>query len=325
MMRAAVYDEYGEPATVLHTKEVTKPQPKEHEVLVKTTLAAVHNHDVSTVQGRYGVRPALPAIGGSEAVGVVEAVGAAVTSVKPGARVAVAGAQGTWAEYFTAPATSAVVVPDDIADEAAAQLISMPVSAHILVADLGLQPGDWFAMNTANGVVGIIADSVAKSKGLHMLKIVRRDEAKRQLEALGMEHVVSTEHSGWRDEVKRATGGEPIKSGIDCIGGSAAGDLLDLLGYGGQLVSFGCLEGKPLELSAQHFIFNAKTVRGFWLRDGVKRQGHAAFAEAVQATLRDVRAGKLTLSAQAVVPLDDIRKAIVASLSHKKGKVLVKP
>ena len=64
-------------------------------------LSPIHNHDLWTVRGEYGYKPALPAaIGGTEAVGVITDVGAGVDEAMIGQRVAVAGINGTWAQYF---------------------------------------------------------------------------------------------------------------------------------------------------------------------------------------------------------------------------------
>ncbi|MCS4292576.1 NADPH:quinone reductase-like Zn-dependent oxidoreductase [Comamonas sp. BIGb0152] len=123
------------------------------------------------MRGRYGYKPTPPAIGGSEAIGVVEAVGPDVDSASSGQRVAAAGVHGTWAEYFLAP------VPDAIPDEVVAQLIAMPLSALMLLELLNIKPGQWIAQNTANGAVGKTLAMLAGARGLHALNLLRRDEA----------------------------------------------------------------------------------------------------------------------------------------------------
>ena len=77
-MRALIHHSFGDPAQVLGVEDVETPQPGPGEVLVRTVLSPIHNHDLSTVRGQYGYRPDLPAIGGSEAVGLIEAVGEGV-------------------------------------------------------------------------------------------------------------------------------------------------------------------------------------------------------------------------------------------------------
>src|SRR3546814_1864698 len=96
-------------------------------------LAPIHNHDRLTVRGQYGYKPALPAIGGSEGLGVVDALGAGVEGLAVGQRVAAASGRGKWAEYFVAPARMVIPMPDAIADETAAQLVATPLSALMLL------------------------------------------------------------------------------------------------------------------------------------------------------------------------------------------------
>ncbi|WP_345784552.1 alcohol dehydrogenase catalytic domain-containing protein, partial [Stenotrophomonas sp.] len=74
-MRAALHDTFGDPTVVLHGGDAATPQPGKGEVRIRTVLAPIHNHDLWTVRGQYGYKPTLPAIGGSEATGVIDALG----------------------------------------------------------------------------------------------------------------------------------------------------------------------------------------------------------------------------------------------------------
>ena len=128
-MRALIQDEFGDPASVLSVREVPLPEPRPGQVRIRTLLAPIHNHDLWTVKGDYGYKPALPAASGSEAVGVIDALGEGVEGFTVGQRVATGSAFGTWAEYFVAGAAGLLPVPGEISDEAAAQLFSMPFSS----------------------------------------------------------------------------------------------------------------------------------------------------------------------------------------------------
>ena len=103
-MRSASYNAFGKPSEVLSITDSPMPEPSPNEVRIKTILASIHNHDLITVKGQYGDKPDLPATAGSEALGVIDAVGENVKGFSVGDRVAAASVQGTWAEYFTAPA-----------------------------------------------------------------------------------------------------------------------------------------------------------------------------------------------------------------------------
>ena len=80
-MRSAIHTTFGEPADVLALEESPVPEPGPGQVRIKTILSPIHNHDLWTVRGSYGYKPELPAIGGSEAVGTVDALGEGVTGI----------------------------------------------------------------------------------------------------------------------------------------------------------------------------------------------------------------------------------------------------
>src|SRR5690606_2510434 len=120
------------------SQEMERPKPGPGQVLVRMVLAPIHNHDLMTIAGQYSFKPELPAVPGTEAVGIVEELGEGVTNFQVGQRIA-GGARGTWAEYYLADAKRSVPVPDSVDDETACQLVSMPLSARMLLESLNLQ------------------------------------------------------------------------------------------------------------------------------------------------------------------------------------------
>lgn len=325
-MLSALHRTFGEPAEVLTPADAPTPEPKAGEVRIKTILSPIHNHDLWTVRGQYGYKPALPAIGGTEAVGIVDALGPGVTGVAPGTRVAAAGVHETWAEYFLAPAKSLVPLPEAIADEAAAQLIAMPFSAITLLDFLGVDKGDWVIQNTANGAVGKTLAMLAAARGIHVVNLVRRDEGVGELESLGIANAVSTASPGWKERVAEITGGAPIRAAVDSIGGDASGDLMHLLGDNGLLVSFGSMAGEPMRIPSGATIFKQAVVKGFW---GAKVSADMApekRAALIGELMRLVASGELKLPVEAVFGLDRIKDAVLASQAPGKiGKVLLRP
>jgi NADPH:quinone reductase-like Zn-dependent oxidoreductase len=323
-MRSAVHAKFGNPAEVLTLGESPVPQPGAGQVRVRTILAPIHNHDLWTVWGQYGYKPTLPAIGGSEAVGIVDALGDGVLGIAVGQRVAVASVHGTWAEYFLAPAQGLVPVPDSIADEVAAQLIAMPFSAIALLEFLHVERGDWIIQNSANGAVGKTLAILAKARGVHVVNLVRRDAGVSELAELGIDHAVSTAQEGWQQHVHSIVGDAPIRAAVDSIGGKASGDLLALLGENGLLVSFGATTTESMAISSKDLIFKQITVKGFW----GSKLGGAMPAEVkrplIGELLRLAAAGELKLPVEAVYDLTDVAQAAVASAQPgRKGKVLL--
>lgn len=325
-MRALIHHEFGDPAEVLAVEDVPLPEPGPREVRIRVTLSPIHNHDLWTVRGSYGYKPDLPARAGTEAVGVVDAVGAEVEGIAVGERVATGGTFGTWGEYVVAKPGAVVPVPDGVPDEVAAQLISMPFSAITLVDFLEVSAGDVIIQNTANGTVGRLVSQIATSRGIRVVGLVRREEDAATLTASGFPDIVATDAEGWQDRVRELVGDTPIRAAVDSVGGRAAGDLLHLLGDGGTLVSFGAMASPKLELLSGDLIFKQAVVKGFW---GSKVSAampadtrRALFGELFQL----IGAGRLTLPVDSVHSLDDVRAAVEASgRQGRVGKVLLRP
>lgn len=324
-MRSIVHPEFGDPTEVLEVAERPLPEPGRGQVRVRTLLSPIHNHDLWTIRGTYGYKPDLPAAAGTEAVGVVDALGEGVESLQVGQRVATGGTFGVWSEYFLAPAAGLIPVPEGLSDETAAQLISMPFSALSLLDFLDVQPGEWIVQNTANGAVGRLVAQFARARGVHVLGLVRRDAGVEELAALGIHDVVSTESPQWRERAAEILGADAPRAAVDSVGGEAAGDLLSLLAEGGTLVSFGSMGSPTLQLAAGDLIFKQATVKGFWgskisqTMDAATRG--ALFGELVQR----IGSGEVELPVDAVFPFEQAREAAAASaVPGRAGKVLLR-
>ncbi|MFV5264541.1 zinc-binding dehydrogenase [Acinetobacter courvalinii] len=325
-MQSIIHHSFGEPAEVLQLAEMPQPEPKAGEVRIKTILSPMHNHDVWTVRGSYGYKPTLPAIGGSEAVGIVDAVGEGVDQSKLGQRVAVAGVHGSWAEYFIAPAQAIIPLNDAIDNETAAQLIGMPISALMLLDFVNVQPGQWLIQNTANGAVGKTVAMIAQARGLQVINLVRRSDAIAEMQALGIQHVVATDQDDWKAQVKALHADQPLIAGVDSIGGSASGEMLNLLSENSLLVSFGSMTGETMQISSGDLIFKQATVKGFWA-SVVSKEMPAERKKALFVELLTLAAQKkLILPVEGVFGFDEIQTAALkATQGARQGKVLLKP
>jgi NADPH:quinone reductase len=324
-MRSVLHREFGEPADVLEIAESPVPQPGPGEVRIRTVLAPIHNHDLWTIRGRYGDRPSLPAIGGSEALGVVDALGEGVGGLAIGQRVNVASGRGTWAEWFVAPAKMAIPVPDAVDDATAAQLVAMPLSALMLLELLAVEPGQWIVHNAANGAVGKTLAMLAAARGVPVLGLVRRSAAIAELSALGIGNVVATDRAEWKRDARAVLGDAGARAAVDSVGGQASADLVSLLGDEGTLVSFGAMGGEPMLLPPGDLIFRHVTVKGFWGSKVGRAMAPADRRRLVGELLQRAAAGELQLPVDAVYPLEDAARAAAESLRPGRGgKVLLR-
>lgn len=323
MMNAAVFYNFGDPAKVIAVEQVEIPQPGDHDVLVRMVMSPIHNHDLVTVRGQYGVKPVLPAVGGSEGVGIVTALGAKVTGVQIGARVAAAGLKQGWAEYFVAPAASLVPIPDAMTDETAAQILGMPLSSVLALNQYDAQPGDWIIVNAGNGAVGKVIAAAGRARGVRVALLVRREQARADLMAQGFEHVFVDTDAGWQDRLREVIGTARVAGGVDNIGGPAAGELAALISADGLLLSFGAMSGQPVQISASDLIFKQITLRGYWsyveFRKLTPAQMGAVIAEVFSLSL----SGQLVLPVAGIFPLAEAASAMAASAVPRDGKVLI--
>jgi NADPH2:quinone reductase len=321
-MRCVAYNAFGVPHEVLHLAERPVPKPGPGEIRVRMTLSPIHNHDLWTIRGEYGVKPQLPAIGGTEAAGIVDEVGEGVTAPAVGQRVAAGSVVGAWAEYFVARAAAVVPVPDAINDDVACQLMAMPLSAMMALEELGVRPDQWMIQNAATGAVGKTLAMIAKARGVHVVNVVRRSAGVAELAALGIGNAVSSSEAGWQKRVEAMTRGAPIVAALDSVGGEESGQLLHLLGEGGQLMTFGAMANQPMIVDPGDLIFKQTTIKGFWaakLGSGPRR---AEIPRAIGEIVRLAATGELKLSVEKAYPLEEAAEAARASMQPgRTGKI----
>jgi NADPH:quinone reductase-like Zn-dependent oxidoreductase len=321
-VRALVHTSFGEPADVVTLGERPDPQPRAGEVLLRVRRSPIHNHDLATIRGIYGYKPALPAVPGSEVLGTIDALGEGVVGLRIGQRVAGAG-RGAWAEYMIVPAAGAVPIPDAIDDDRAAQLIAMPMSALVLFRYLQVRSGAWIAQNAANGAVGRILMIVAQKRGVNIVNLVRSENAAEDLKRHGAKHVVVTQLDGWQDEARALTGGEGFARIVDSIAGSQSLEMQRLLAPRGELIVFGGLAGSAMKLDPGLMIANELVVRGFWMTPWMTRASDEERGDAMAAVFELAMKNELPLPVGGVYSLDRHADALrAAQTPGRAGKIL---
>lgn len=324
-MRSLVIERFGDPQQVLIARERPVPQPGPGEVRLKLIQSPIHTHDLELVRGEYGYKPPLPTTPGTEAVGYVDALGPDVTHLQLGQRVCAAGLDAAWAEFFIARARGVVPLPDALSDDAACQLLAMPLSASMLVDNLALRPGDWMIQNTANGAIGRIVNAFATRRGFRVINLVRSLTAATVMRAAGYSHVVSREDPEWPQQVARILQGAKLQHAVDSLGGDAANELLGVLDTGGTLVSFGSMVSLTLNIHVDNLLYKQATLRGFW----AAKQSALITAEERARMIREiidmVLAGELALTVDAAFDLAHAGDAASAvSRPNRLGKVALR-
>jgi NADPH:quinone reductase-like Zn-dependent oxidoreductase len=206
-----------EPTDVLRLETRPVPEPGKGQVRIRVQAAPIHPTDLHILRGRYGFAPRLPAVLGVECVGIVDALGEGVESVGVGQRVITVGITGTWQQYVVADAGRVVAVPDEMSASTAAQLLTNPLTALLLVTrELDVRPDEWLLQTAAGSTVGKLVLQLGRHFGFKTINVVRRRAAVDEILDLGGTEVICTEDEDLRERVPEIAGDEGIRKAIDC-------------------------------------------------------------------------------------------------------------
>jgi trans-2-enoyl-CoA reductase len=323
-INAAVYEKHGNPADVLHLETRPWPIPAADEAVVKMRAAPVNPADLNQIEGKYPVRPELPATPGFEGAGVVVELGANVKDLTTGTPVILPHNIGTWRDAVAVKAEELVVVPDGIDPVQAAMLKINPLTAWRLLHDyVDLHKGDWLIQNAANSAAGRDVIQIAHELGFKTVNVVRRVEVIDELHAEGGD-VVLVDGENLREEVKRATGGASIRLGLNSVGGDSALRLANCLAPGGTLVSFGAMSLQPLKIPTGLLIFKDLRFRGIWINKWYDSATPAERMETFRLLFDMARRGLLKTKVEKAYPLGEVKAAVAhASQGKRSGKIIL--
>jgi NADPH:quinone reductase len=258
-MKAIRFAQTGGPE-VLTLQEAELGAPGPGQVRVRHTAIGVNFIDTYQRSGLYKL--ALPSGLGSEAAGVVEAVGEGVTSVEKGDRVAYCTAPpGAYAEAHNVPAGKLVKLPDYVSDEvAAAAMLKGLTVQYLLKQTFKVQPGMTILFHSAAGGVGLIAGQWARHLGVNAIGTVGSDSKIALAKANGYGTVLNLRQDGWVAAVREATDGQGVPVVYDSVGKDTFLASLECLAPLGMMVSFGNSSGAvpafdPVILSQKGSLF----------------------------------------------------------------------
>lgn len=322
-MKAVVQDRYGSPDD-LEIREVDKPVPAEHEVLVRVHAASVNARDWHLLRGdpyiarlMMGFRGPKAKIRGTDFAGRVEAVGSAVKRLRPGDEV-FGEADGAFAEYVCAPEDVAEAKPVGLTFEQAAALPLAGNTALMGIRDAGqVQPGQKVLVNGASGGVGPFAVQIAKSYGAEVTGVC----STRNLDLVrssGADHVIDYTHEDF------TRNGQRYDVVFDLVGNRSLTDCRRALTPTGTLVlsGGGVFEGGSL-LGPMGLLLKAQA-RSRFVRHRLLQLMAVPSRENL-ATLRELaESGKITPVIDRTFPLSEAPEAIrYLEVEHARAKVVI--
>ena len=323
-MKAIQIEAFGNPAEVMKLVDVPDVgPPAEGEVVIALEASPINMSDLLMISGRYGYRPKLPAVMGSEGVGRVTAVGSGVKHLKEGDRTLAPYPSAAWAERVKTNARSLRPLSGGDVQQLAMLSIN-PATAYLMLTQyVKLLPGSWIAHNSANSSVGRALIPIARSLGLKTINVVRRDDVVAEIKAIGGD-VVLVDGPDLNKRVAAETGKAPISLTIDGVGDTATANLLGCLAEGGTHVFYSSISGKPFSTTGSQLIFRDLSIRGFWLPNWFKT------ATADQITAMYDHLTPLVLSGAISAPVAGTfgfaqYAQAVAVASRNRGKALLTP
>ena len=322
-INAAVYEKHGNPAEVLRVEGRPWPTPAANEAIVQMLAAPINPADLNQIEGKYPVRPELPATPGFEGAGTVLELGSKVKGLTSGELVILPHNVGTWRDALAIKAEDLVVVPQGIDPVQAAMLKINPLTAWRLLHDyVELKKGDWLIQNAANSAAGRDVIQIAHELGYKTVNVVRRAELVDELRAEGGD-VVLIDDDTLREQVKSATGGAPIRLGLNSVGGDSALRLANCLAPGGTLVSFGAMSLQPLKIPTGLLIFKDLRFRGIWINKWYDNASASERMETFRPLFDMARRGLLKTKIEKAYPLGDVKAAVEnAAQSKRSGKII---
>jgi len=320
-MQAIQIETFGNPAEVMKLVDIPDVgAPGEGEVVIALEASPINMSDLLMISGRYGYRPKLPSVMGTEGVGRVIAVGGGVKHLKQGDRTLVPYPAPAWAERIKADASRLRPLPSGDVNQLAMLGINPPTAYLVLTDFVTLPSGSWVIQNSANSAVGRALIPIAKSLGLKTVNVVRREDVVAELKAIGGD-VVLVDGPDLAKRAAAETGKASIALAIDGVGDTSTANLLGCLAEKGVHVFYSTISGKPSVVPAAQLIFRDISIRGFWLANWFQRATPDQITQMYDRLTPLVASGAISAPIAGTYSFADITEA-VAVASKNRGKVL---
>ena len=298
-MKAIRVHQFGGPE-VLKLEEIPTPKPETGQVLVRVRAVGVNPYDTYMRAGTYAIKPPLPYTPGSDAAGTVEAVGPAVTKVKPGDRVYTAKTlTGAYAEYALALEEQVYRLPDNISFEQGAGVwVPYGTAYHALRHFAKARAGETILVHGASGGVGTASVQIARAMGMTVFGTAGTDKGLELVKREGAHHAFNHRSAGYHEEIMKASGGKGVDVILEMLANVNLGGDLKMLAMEGRVVVIG--SRGDVTITPRDLMTRRATVRAFtlWAAQAAEvAEIHAGiFAGMENGTLRPVVAKKLALA-----------------------------
>lgn len=310
----------------LRVDEIPDPTAGPGQVLIDVRASGVNFPDVLLSRGLYQFKPPPPFSPGGECAGVVREVGAGVTRVAPGDRVALTQVSGTFVEKLAAPEAAVFKLPDAVSFEVgAATLLTYLTTYHALVDRAAIQPGETLLVLGAAGGVGVAACELGATLGARVIAAASTDDKLAFCREHGATEVINYAREDLKDRIKALTSGNGVNVVYDPIGGSYAEAALRGTAWQGRYLVIGFASGEIPKIPLNLVLLKGCQIVGvYWgsfaMRDPARNRDHA------QQVFRWVAEGKLRPAVDAALPFERAGEALERLEKRQvKGKLVLVP
>ncbi|WP_299295308.1 NADPH:quinone oxidoreductase family protein [uncultured Tateyamaria sp.] len=317
-MRAMQVTALGQP---LEMREIDTPTAKADEVLVRVHTCGLNFGDTLIVKGTYQEKPQLPATIGMEMCGTIQAVGADVTHLKPGQRIAAYAGFGGLGEYAALPANICVPIPDEMSEvDAAAFLVAYGTSHVALDYKAHMKPGERLLVLGASGGVGLTAVELGKLMGAEVIACARGAEKLAIAKGAGADHLLDSETCDLKADVKALGGADVV---YDPVGGALFDAALRACNPEARLLPLGFASGTVPQIPANYLLVKNLHVLGFYW-GGYMRVNPKVLTDSFEQLFAWYAQGKLKPHVSHVLPLADANAGLDLLRTRKAtGKVVI--
>ena len=295
---------------VLELGEIEAPNPGATQVLVEVSAAGLNRADCLQRRGFYPAPPGVPAdVPGLEFAGVIESVGEAVESWKPGDRVMGIVAGGAMASRLVTEAAELMPIPDGMSFEDAAAVPEVFLTAYdAVVLQGGLRAGQTVLLHAVASGVGTAAIQLASAIGANSIGTSRTANKLPRCTELGLTHAVLVEDGRFADEVKTVAP-KGVHVILDTVGAAYLAQNVQVVAKQGRIIVIGLMGGVNGELPLGLLLAKRASVHGSVLRSRSPEEKAALTRSFADDMLGKLSAGALRPIVDEVLPMTDIQTA----------------
>ncbi len=312
--------------TGLRVDDVPEPPAADRHVVIDVRAAGVNFPDVLQTRGLYQFKPTPPFSPGGEVAGVIRTLGAGVTSLAVGDRVAATMLHGAYAEQVCVPEQAVVKLPDKVGFETgAATLLTYATTIHALVDRAQLQKGETLLVLGAAGGVGIAAVELGALLGARVIAAASSADKLAFCRTHGAHEGIDYSTEDLKERVKALTGGKGADVIYDPVGGSLAEPALRSTAWNGRYLVIGFASGDIPRIPLNLVLLKGCQIVGvFWgafaMRDPAANRAHS------EQLFRWIAEGQLSPAIEEVLPFERAAEALQRIEQRKvKGKLVLKP